>query len=273
MRSHYVVSQDWLRSGFPQAGEHLTTFALKGSLRQFKYFVGSTYLVPFAGAAFLLGLYALWKKRSALQIVLLTLPFCLACAGAMLGVFPYGSSRHTAFLGILIAAGAAQGVSTLTRARILPVLMAAVFLIPIWIATAPEDSMAIPESRHRLQWMREAVQFLRANVAPGSVVVADRGTELMLAYYLGSNDYDETLTFPFRVRESGGLRIVSAPIFQFRDDMELREAVSQAQRVFRLEEPVWVAVGGVELLVKTPPSAVQPFSHAITIFRSSSQQP
>ena len=133
--------------------------------------------------------------------------------------------------------------------------------------------MAIPESRHRLQWMREAVQFLRANVAPGSVVVADRGTELMLAYYLGSNDYDETLTFPFRVRESGGLRIVSAPIFQFRDDMELREAVSQAQRVFRLEEPVWVAVGGVELLVKTPPSAVQPFSHAITIFRSSSQQP
>lgn len=272
LRSHYVVSEDWLRSAFPQAGEHLAIFAIKGFLRQFKYLMGSTYLFPFAAAAFLLGVYALWKKRSTLQIVLLILPFCLACAGAMLGVFPYGTSRHTAFLGILIAAGAAQGVSTLTRARMLPVLMAAVFLIPIWIATALGDEMAIPESRHRLLWMRDAVQFLRTNAAPGSVVVTDRGTDLMLAYYLGSSDYDASSIAPFLVRESGGFRIVSVRSFQFRDDKKLREAVSGAEQVFRLEGPVWVAAGGFDILVETPPSAVQPFSHAITIFRSSSRE-
>jgi hypothetical protein len=234
--------------------------------------MGSEYLIPVVLAVFLFGVYTLWKKRSTLQIVLLILPFCLACAGAMLGVFPYGASRHTAFLGILIAAGAAQGVSTLTRARILPVLIAALFLIPIWIAMAPGDGMAIQESRHRLTWMRDAVEFLRANAAPGSVVVTDSGTDLMLAYYLGSSDYRTVFTPPFRVRESGGFRIVSVRSFQFRDDMELRESISEAERVYQLQGPVWVAAGGFDILVKTPAFEAQPFSHAITIFRSSSMQ-
>jgi hypothetical protein len=147
-------------------------------------------------------------------------------------------------------------------------LAAAVLLVPVWIAKAPGDAMAIPENRYRLHWMRDAMRFLRANVSPGSIVVTDRGTDYMLAYYLGSGDYGHSFITPYRVRESGGLRVVSARPFQFRDDAELRESLSEVRREYGLEGPVWVAAGGFQIGVKTPPSDVRPFSEAITIFRS-----
>ena len=262
------IVEGWLRGAFPQPGDHLTIFALKGFLKQFKYFMGSEYLAPFTAAVFLFGIYTLWKKRATPAIVLLILPFCLACAAAILHLFPYGTSRHTAILGILIAVGAAQGVSAITHGKILPILAAAVLLIPVWVAKSQGDPMAIPESRYRLHWMRDAMRFLLSSAAPGSVVVTDHGTDYMLAYYLNSSDYGGSSNTPYRVREAGGLRIVSAPSFQFRDDAELRESLSEVRREYRLQGPVWLAAGGFSIGVKTPPSEVRPFSEAITIFRS-----
>lgn len=263
---HEDIVAGWLKWAFLRPGDNPAIFAITGFLRQFSYLMGTGYLAIPAAAVFLLGVFIFW--RGPIPVVLLILPFCLACLGGIFHLFPFGMSRHTAFLGILIAAGVAQGVVAMTGRKILPILAAAALLVPVWITRAAGDTTAMPDSRYQLQSMRDAVQFLRTAAPPGSVVVTDTGTDFMLAYYLGSTDYGTKDGDPYRLRQAGGLRVISARTFQFRDDAELHASVAEIRRLYRLDGPVWVAVGGFVPNVTTPASEVRSFSETISIFRS-----
>ena len=260
----------WLKGAFPQPHQHLLVFALKGSFRQFKYMLQTPFLVWIGIIAFLYGLYRLWRSKSALRSILIVLPFFVACLGAILRVFPYGATRHTAILGIAIATGSGVAVAAIARNRVLPILVAAVPIILVWNLSATDLYVSVPRYRRQLSSMREAIQFLRSNVLSGSIIVTDGGTDHILGYYLGCPDYgyhdsDET----YRMRKCADIPIVVTPPFEFGGPADLSDALFQVKNKYHLAQPVWVVAGGFGINVANPVSDSRPFGKTIAIFQTS----
>jgi hypothetical protein len=258
----------WLREAFPRSREYLVVFALRGTLRQFIYMFQIRWLAWIAAIAFPIGLYRLWRDKSPIHAILLVLPFCVACLGAVFYLFPYGATRHTAILGIPIAAGLGIVVASVTRDRTLPILILGLPVIFLWNALSMEPSLSIPRHRRHLSAMHDAINFLSGSVPEGSVIVTDAGTDLMLGYYLGCPDY-----YYFDSRESSWihpcrrLRFVVAPTYAFSGQTELRETLMHVKVKYQLKEPVWVAAGGFDITVGNPASDSKSFGKTIAIFK------
>jgi Dolichyl-phosphate-mannose-protein mannosyltransferase len=264
----------WLREAFPQPNENLLVFAVKGSIRQFRYMLQVPALAWLGAIAFPFGLYRLWRDKSPLHAILIVLPFFVGCSGAVLRLFPFGATRHTAILGIAIVAGLGTAVAGVTRNKILPILVAAIPIILVWNWWATDLYLPTPRYRRQLSSMREAIRFLRTNVPSGSVIVTDGGTDQILGYYLGCPDYrfhdsDER----YRMRQCVDLRIVVGPFYQFDGPADLREEVFDVQHKYHLDQPVWVAAAGFDINVSNPVSDSRPFGKTIAIFQTSDSPP
>jgi hypothetical protein len=264
----------WLSQAFPQPHQHLLVFALKGTYRQFTYLLQIRLLAAIGAILFPFGLYRLWKDKSPLHALLLVLPFCVACLGAIFHLFPYGDTRHTAFLGLAIAAVLGTAIARMARNRMLPILILSVPMIFIWNTLAPDPSLTIPRYRHHLSAMHYAVQFLGNSVPPGSVIVTDAGTDLTMGYYLGCPDYFyDRAVEPYRMRECARLHFVIAPTFEFAGIADLTNTLAQVQAKYHLQQPAWVAAGGFSVHVANPASEVRPFGQTMAIFKDSDLLP
>jgi hypothetical protein len=148
----------------------------------------------------------------------------------------------------------------------LPVL-AVVLLIASW--TQLDGYRHRGYAFHSAAMMRDAARFLRHTLPPGSVVVTDSDTDLILAYYLESHDYRIPRINPdWLDRESGGLRIIAAPVVEFRQAAQVQAAVCAALHRYSLQGPVWVAAGGFGAHASTSVSRARPFGQAISIFQT-----
>ena len=212
------------------------------------------------------------ERQVSLALTPFVLPFCVACLAAIFHLFPYGDTRHTAILGIAIAAGLGSAVASLTRNRILPILTVALPMIFIWNVLSPEPTFIIPRYRHHLSAMHEAIQFLGSGVPSGSVIVTDMGTDLTLGYYLGCPDDESDSDEPYRMCQCAGLHFVVAPTFGFSGPAELRDTLSQARAKYHLEPSVWIAAGGFSIYVANPISESRPFGKTMAIFEDSDLQ-
>jgi hypothetical protein len=264
------VYNTWLQGAFPQPHQHLLVFALKGSFRQFRYMLQIPLLAWLGAIAFPYGLYRLWRNKSPLHAILIVLPLFVGCLGAILRVFPYGATRHTAVLGIAIAAGLGAAVAGVTRNRVLPILVAGMPIILAWNLWATDSSLTIPRYRRQLSSMREAIKFLRSDLPSGSIIVTDGGTNLILGYYLGCPDYEYfDLDEPYRKRQCAGSLIVVASRFQFDGLADLRETLSEVQNKYHWKGPVWIAAGGFGINVANAVSDSRPFGKTIAVFQTS----
>lgn len=260
----------WLQEGFPRPHEHSLVFILEGTYRQFIYMFEVRWLAWIGIIGFAFGLYRLWRGKSSSHVVLLLLPFCAACLSAIFFLYPYGATRHTAVLGIAIAAGSGIAFASVAKNRVLPILLVALPVIVLWNAVAAQQSLSIPRYRHHLSSMHQATDFFRRSVPVGSVVVMDQGTDLMLGYYLGCPDtgYFDTVE-PNRIRACTGWNFVVGSSFQFSGLSELRETLLQVKAKYKLEQPVWVAAGGFYINVENPASEARTFGKTIAIFNDS----
>jgi Dolichyl-phosphate-mannose-protein mannosyltransferase len=260
----------WLQDCFAQPQEHSLVFALKGTYQQFIYLFEVRWLALIGVIAFCFGLYRLWREKSSSHAILLVLPFCAACLGALLHLFPYGATRHTAILGIAIAAGSGIAFAGVARNRIVPILIVALPVILLWNVLSTQQSLSIPRFRQHLSAMHKATDFLKNRVPAGSVVVMDQGTDLMLGYYLGCPDHGYfDSEEPNRMRPCTDLQFVVGPSFQFSGFSELRATLLQVKAKYQLERPVWVAAGGFFVNVENPASEANPFGKTIAIFKDS----
>jgi 4-amino-4-deoxy-L-arabinose transferase-like glycosyltransferase len=263
------IYSTWLQQAFPKSHENLVGFALKATYRQFIYMLQIRWLAMIGAIAFPYGLYRLWRDKSPLHALLLVLPFCLACLGAIFHLFPYGDTRHTAFLGLSIAAVLGIAIASVARNRMLPISVVAVPMIFTWNVLSADPSLSVPRYRHHLFAMHQAVQFLSDSVPPGSVIVTDVGTDLTLGYYLGCPDYVyDSAVEPLRMRQCARLRLVVAPTFEFAGMADLGNTLSHVQAKYHVE-PVWVAAGGFSINVANPASEVRPFGQTMAIFKDS----
>ena len=187
------IAETWLRKSIFHAGEnHVATFVLAQTLRVFTYTLSHGVGGALTLLAFLVGLFSLLrnKKRSPesrpapLEVALLFgLPFVVNCAAALAGLYPYGATRHNAFLAIFGLSGACFGMSRWKPARawITPTVVIMCLAVCNFFPAPPP---LIRASNHRRLLMQEAVNSLRASVTAGSIIFADYESGLLLGHYV-----------------------------------------------------------------------------------------
>jgi Dolichyl-phosphate-mannose-protein mannosyltransferase len=209
----------YLRKSIYHRGEtNAVIFAGTQTLRVFTFLFSHGFIGTVALMAFLAGLALLLRNKVSLNergptprqlALLLGLPFLVNYVAAVGGQYPYGGTRHAAFLAIFALSGTAIGLNALHPARpwIKPLLIA---LAMVFCNFFPAPPRAIrPRDQTRIL-METAIDALRA-APPGATIVAAYQSGLLLGYY--GCGHGVAQVFPpfqeYAEAECGGYRVIT----------------------------------------------------------------
>ncbi len=182
----------WLRKSVYHAGENsVVKFAAVQTLRVFTFLVSHGFVGTLALLAFLAGLVLLLRNKVALSkegstggqlALLLGLPFLVDCGAAFARLYPYGSTRHVAFLTIFAASGVAIGLTAWRPGRVWvkPLVVALAMALCNFFPAPPRPIRPRNQAR---TLMERAVDALRRSAPPGATIVAAYQSGLLLGYY------------------------------------------------------------------------------------------
>jgi len=190
------IAETWLRKSIFHPGDNnAVVFASAQTLRVFTYLFSHGLVGTLALLAFLAGMVSSmvsllrrktpWKKDGPTPrelALLLCLPFVANCGAAIAGLYPYGGTRHNAFLAPFAVGGAVIGLATWIPAR----LWAKSLVLVITLALCnflPAPPPLIRARNHSVVLMKNAVDYLRQSTPPGSILLADYQSGLLLGYY------------------------------------------------------------------------------------------
>jgi hypothetical protein len=186
------IAETWLRKSIFHPGDHsVAVFASAQTLRVFTYLFSHGLVGTLALLAFVAGMVSLLRRKTPWNkdgptprelALLFGLPFVANCGAAIAGLYPYGGTRHNAVLTPFAVAGAAIGLAVWIPAR----LWAKSLVIVIALALCnffPAPPPLIKARNHSVVLMKSAVDYLRQSAPPGSVLLADYQSGLLLGYY------------------------------------------------------------------------------------------
>ena len=186
---------------------------------------------------------ALLMSRKRPTAVLLALPFLLGAAGGIAALYPYGGTRHCAYLFLFGAAAISVAGSAMTGGRLWPALVLAILLAGFSLR-----NIAARESN--LGDMKAAIQTIRAIAPPDSLLFTDLHTGLTLSYYLGGGDFfrqNPARTHFWRIG-GGGYRLMSSQMWVFtanRFQAEFQRFIEE--EALRPGQSIWVVHIGREI--------------------------
>ena len=212
--------ETYLRKSIFHAGErNAASFAALQTLRVFTNLFSHGVMGTLALLAFLTGMVLLLLGRLPRNndgppprqlALLLGLPFLANYVAALFRLYPYGGTRHAAFLALFAVSGASIGLAAWLPARpwtrSLAILLALV--VCNFFPAPPPLIRARNQSGTR---MRGAVQALRDSVPPGSFIVADYESGLLLGYYVCGHGVVQVFPplQPFSKTECGPYTVVT----------------------------------------------------------------
>ena len=181
------------KSLFHPGHDHLARFMATNTLRLFRYFfsngtIGVMGLLLFAaGLAILLAgrKQGTSDNRSPRAVaVLVVAPFVATLAAGIAALYPYGGTRHDVILApfAMVSISVALGARKAPRGWIKPVAIA----IPLAIGNLhpfPTGPYIRPAEQNR-KLMRESLDYLHRAAEPGTTVLADYESGLLLRYYV-----------------------------------------------------------------------------------------
>jgi hypothetical protein len=186
------IAETWLRKSiFHPGDQNVAVFASAQTVRVFTYLFSHGVVGTLALLAFLAGMVSLLRRKTPWNkdgptprelALLLSLPYVVNCGAAIAGLYPYGGTRHNAFLAPFAVAGAAIGLAAWIPARLWAkslVIIIALVLCNFFPAPPP----LIRARNHSVELMENAVGYLRQSAPPGSVLLADYQSGLVLGYY------------------------------------------------------------------------------------------
>jgi dolichyl-phosphate-mannose-protein mannosyltransferase len=247
----------WLYKSFFHPGhESAWHFAAARSFSVFQFLMGQLVIGDIAGLLFIAGIIFLcgdflpqrlgpdlFQIRS-----LLILPFVLNCSAALAGIYPYGGTRHSAFLVIFAATGISLGLTRIVGRRPLTAIALAglaVLLCYIFPTVYGIDIAHADQSRAQ---MEKIVRFVRQQIPATEPILVDYETGLELGYYLCEQQplSPEKSASGFDVFHCGMHRIVStAPEIWSFGSPTLETWNRFVRRAgFKPGETVWVAQAG-----------------------------
>jgi hypothetical protein len=185
------IADTWLRKSIFHPGvDNAAVFVVSQTLRVFTYLFSHGVAGGVALLAFLVGIASLLRSKSPMtkegptgrQLGLLFgLPFIANCAVALAGLYPYGATRHNAFLAPFAVGGVSVGLVSWLPSRnwIKPI---AVILVLAFCNFFPAPPPLIKARNHSRRLMQEAINTFQS-VPAGSILFSDYQSGLLLGYY------------------------------------------------------------------------------------------
>lgn len=217
---------------FHQDRETAFGFLLRQTEALSRYLFGSRLAAAVEALLAAVGVISLALKRRP-SVVLLVLPCVLGAASGLMALYPFGGTRHSAYL-LLFAGGAVGAAVSAFSARRLRVLLSGIALLPL-LWGRPEWSSP-PRS---LSPTKAAIDRLQSVAPRGSLLWTDRQTGVVLRYYLD--------TYGASAGPSRDYRIVRSPVWAS-DPEKLGEEVERLIETHRLSagQRFWMIRLGLE---------------------------
>ncbi len=245
--SELSARDGWLRSSYYHAGpQGPLAFVAANTDRLFGYTFANGAIGTWMIVLFVLGIaLLLWRKGSARSwgAASLLLPLAATAAAALIGFYPYGGSRHDAFLSLFVAAAIAVTIAFVFRQKVTVLLAASVLLVPQWRAAEQHHILdELPEFA-KIQQMNNALEYLRTRAPAPRVLVVDRIGASTVKYYLchGKTSGYREMSHNLAAYRCAGYEILGMPVWgaSARDfGAALLQARENSPELF--PDPVWV---------------------------------
>ncbi len=187
------MSEFYLRhSYFDPAHDNPLKFLLGHTFGVFQYFFGQLAVGDVMGLLFFVAIVMLLRRRGLSEDrnslrrlgLFLLLPFAIAAAASFAHVYPFGGTRHVAFLVISGVAGVSVAIARLAAYRWTRGVAIAAFLIVVCVAFGQPRRPTMDRSDQSRSQMSAAMEFVRQNVAPADLIFTDYESDLLLGHYL-----------------------------------------------------------------------------------------
>jgi len=252
----------WLAKSFFRPGrDNPLLFAIARSGGVFQYVFGQLAVGDIAFLSFTAGVVLLWREKASPRdssvttrqlAILLVLPFALGAGFAIARIYPYGGTRHSAYLIMFAAAGVSFLMAKVVKQRIGSGIVLAILIVAVCSAFAqPHRPYMLRADQSRKQMIR-ALEFIRAQIPQSDLIFVDYQTRLLLGYYLCPQQ-PVSFSAPvgsFEDFQCGGHRVVAAgpDLYIFSTESFLRRW-NDLLGSFRMKpgQGVWVIQAGWEV--------------------------
>ncbi len=180
------------RSFFDRAHDNPLFFLVGHTFGVFQYFFGQLAVGDVMGLLFVVAVVLLLRgkgfpedRTSSRRLGLfLLLPFAIAGIASLAHVYPYGGTRHIAFLIIPAIAGVSVALARLAAGKWRRGLAIAAVIIVACVAFGKPRQPRMNRADQSRKHMAEAMDFVRKNVDPSNLVFTDYQSDLILGHYL-----------------------------------------------------------------------------------------
>jgi hypothetical protein len=184
----------WLANSFFRPGhDNPLLFAIARTGGVFQYVFGQLAVGDIAFLAFIAAVILLWRKKVSPEdsnippqqlVALLVLPFVFGAAASIARIYPYGGTRHSAFLIMFAVAGVSFLAAKLVEQQIVRGITIALLIVAVCsVFGRPHRPYILREDQSRTQMVR-AFGFIHAQVPQSDLILVDYQTRLLLGYYL-----------------------------------------------------------------------------------------
>jgi hypothetical protein len=208
------------RSYFDRSHDNPVTFLVGHSFGVFQYFFGQLAIGIVMGAVFLIGIAMLLRSKSdpadrvSLRrlAVLLVVPFVVAGLVNLAHYYPYGGTRHVAFLIIPAVAGVSGAIARLASNRWDRALSIAALVIVACVAFGKPRQPRMERADQGRKHMADAMNFIAGNIKPSDLIFTDYQSDLILGHYLCQQRFVSLEVTPanFEQFSCAGHRIVAS---------------------------------------------------------------
>jgi hypothetical protein len=262
-----TVFQGWMsefflrRSYFDSSRDNPVLFLAGHSFGVFQYFFGQLAVGDVVGVGFVVGVILLLRgkgeaddrTRSRPLGILLLLLFAIAGGASLAHVYPYGGTRHVAFLIIPGVAGVSVAMACLAAGRWVRGFTVASLVLLACLAFGKTRLPKMERADQSRTNMAAAIAFLRRNVNQSNLIFVDYQTDLILGHYLCQHRPITLDPAPadFEQFSCAGYRVVSADYktaWKFRADNFPGQWLRLVE-TYRLKpgDTVWIFQSGWEV--------------------------
>jgi hypothetical protein len=285
----------WLANSFFRPGhDNPLLFVIARTGGVFQYVFGQLAVGDIAFLAFIAAVALLWKEKLSPTKVpsrqlgtFLVLPFAIGAAASIARIYPYGGTRHSAFLVMFAVAGVSLILVRLVKEQIGRGIALAILIVAVCSVFAqPHRPYMLRADQNRVH-MSRAVEFVHSQIPPSDVILVDYQTRLLLGYYL-CRQQPVPFSAPvgsFEEFQCGGHRVVAAGpdlyIFTAENFLSTWNEVARSSAL-RFGQSVWIIQAGWEVdlangigsqLPEFGQLNPHPFGRNISIFRLCSTYP
>ncbi len=182
-------------SYFHPENETLAHYLLHATRRLFGYIfahaaLGRRMIIVFAiGLGLIIWGGRLWRSGEApakrrISVLSLVLPLAVTAAAGTMSIYPYGGSRHDAFLAVFIAAGVSVAISALAGGNAAVLLLAGACVVPVWLRHAQHHFLDDFPQVTRIDQMRRALDYLSSRDPAPRVLMVDQIGDSTVRYYI-----------------------------------------------------------------------------------------